>query len=112
MGVDSASSNNSAEKIDLRHVLALMREGNWRAAHDMVQLDATEPGAWLHGLLHVQEGDLEDAEYWFGRAGRNFRSRGTLEEELEQLDAVLKNLPGAAQVLLVQIEARAMRCSG
>jgi hypothetical protein len=112
MGVDSAASSPGAEKIDLRHVLALMLAGNWRAAHDLVQLDTTEPGAWLHGLLHVQEGDLEDAEYWFGRAGRNFRSRGTLDAELEQLDAVLKNWLGAAQVPLVQIEARAMRGSG
>jgi hypothetical protein len=110
MGVDSAASNSSAEKIDLRRVLALMHAGNWRAAHDMVQLDATEPGAWLHGLLHVQEGDLEDAEYWFGRAGRNFRSRGTLDEELERLEAVLENLPGA-QVLLADSETGSMRGS-
>jgi hypothetical protein len=25
-------------------------------------------GAWLHGTLHIQEGDLEDAEYWYGKA--------------------------------------------
>jgi hypothetical protein len=64
----------------------------------------------LHGLLHVQEGDLEDAEYWFGRAGRNFRSRGTLDEELERLEAVLENLPGA-QVLLADSETGSMRGS-
>jgi hypothetical protein len=105
MGVDSAASSSSGEKIDLRRVLALMREGNWRAAHDMVQLDTTEPGAWLHGLLHVQEGDLEDAAYWFGRAGRNFRGRGTLDEELEQLETALKNLP-RAKALPVSIGTR------
>lgn len=77
-------------QIDLRDVLALMRQGNWRAAHDQVQLDTTETGAWLHGLLHVQEGDLEDAEYWFGRAGRDFRQRETLVKELEQLAIVLE----------------------
>lgn len=73
----------------LPHVLSLMRQGEWRAAHDLVQHDDSELGAWLHGLLHVQEGDLEDAEYWFGKAGRSFRSRGTLEEELRRLEAAL-----------------------
>jgi hypothetical protein len=77
---------------DLHHVLALMREGNWRAAHDRVQLDTTELGAWLHGLLHVQEGDLEDAEYWFGHAGRNFRGRRTLDEELALLETKLQDV--------------------
>lgn len=100
MGVDSAASSSDAKKNGLHRVLALMRAGNWRAAHDMVQLDTTEPGAWLHGLLHVQEGDLEDAEYWFGRAGRNFRGRGTLDEELEQLETLLKNFPGAKDLLV------------
>lgn len=95
MDGDSTASNSGAAKIDLRNVLTLMRQGKWRVAHDQVQLDATELGAWLHGLLHVQEGDLEDAEYWFGRAGRNFRHRGTLAEELTQLEMLLKAGPVA-----------------
>jgi hypothetical protein len=36
-----------------------------------------------------QEGDLEDAEYWYGNANRHFRSRGTLEEELALFEAAL-----------------------
>lgn len=71
-----------------------MRDGHWHAAHDLVQLSTTELGAWLHGLLHVQEGDLEDAEYWFGRAGRNFRSRGSLKDELQLLEELLRDSPG------------------
>jgi len=38
----------------------------------------------------VQEGDLEDAEYWYGKAGRHFRSRGTLAQELDLLEAHLR----------------------
>ena len=45
--------------------------------------------AWLHGILHIQEGDLEDAEYWYGKANRNFRERGTLDEEIERFEAQL-----------------------
>ena len=75
----------------LRQVLAHMREKRWKQAHDLVQLDDSQLGAWLHGILHIQEGDLEDAEYWYGKADRHFRSRGTLDEELERLEAALGN---------------------
>lgn len=74
----------------LLQILALMREGQWNEAHNLVQLDESSTAAWLHALLHVQEGDLEDAEYWYDRAGRNFRSRGTLNEELDALEASLR----------------------
>jgi hypothetical protein len=73
----------------LQQVLHHMREKHWNQAHDLVQSDDSLLGAWLHGILHIQEGDLEDAEYWYGKAGRHFRSRGTLDEELERLEATL-----------------------
>lgn len=71
----------------LQQVLAHMRSGNWREAHNLVQSDDSLLAAWLHGILHIQEGDLEDAEYWYGKADRHFRSRGTLDEELERFEA-------------------------
>lgn len=77
----------------LRDVLALMRTGQWNAAHDRVQHCEGLHAAWLHGLLHWQEGDLEDAENWYERAGRRFRQRGTLDEELALLEAALNGPP-------------------
>ncbi len=73
----------------LHDVLAHMRANRWREAHDLVQKDSSELAAWLHGILHIQEGDLEDAEYWYAKAKRNFRSRGTLGEELARFEACL-----------------------
>ena len=73
----------------LQQVLHHMHEKRWNQAHDLVQSDDSLLGAWLHGILHIQEGDLEDAEYWYGKAGRHFRSQGTLDEELERLEAAL-----------------------
>jgi len=78
----------------LRQVLAQMRSGHWSEAHNLVQSDDSELAAWLHGILHIQEGDLEDAEYWYGKAGRNFRARGTLDEELNRFEAELKASEG------------------
>ncbi|MDR7308849.1 hypothetical protein [Rhodoferax saidenbachensis] len=74
----------------LHEVLTHLRAGRWREAHDLVQEDNSESAAWLHGILHIQEGDLEDAEYWYGKANRHFRSRGTLDEELERFEAQLR----------------------
>lgn len=73
----------------LPQILALMRQGQWTQAHDQIQRDSSDLGAWLHALLHLQEGDLEDAQYWYERAGRPFRSRGTLAQELALFEAAL-----------------------
>lgn len=73
----------------LRQVLLHLRQGRWIEAHNLVQSEDSDLAAWLHGILHIQEGDLEDAEYWYGKAGKNFRSRGTLAEEIQRLEAEL-----------------------
>jgi hypothetical protein len=77
----------------LHTVLAQMRLGHWIEAHNLVQSDDSLLAAWLHGILHIQEGDLEDAEYWYGKANRHFRSRGTLDEELASLELAINKFP-------------------
>lgn len=80
----------------LRQVLVHLRAGRWTLAHNLVQSDDSLLGAWLHGIAHIQEGDLEDAEYWYGKANRHFRSRGSLVEELERFEAELPPGDGPA----------------
>ncbi|MEQ9946397.1 hypothetical protein [Pectobacterium aroidearum] len=77
---------------DALEVLHMMRRGLWNEAHNLIQRFSSPEAAWLHGLLHIQEGDLEDAEYWYGVAGRHFRSRGTLSEEMDALNAHLMGI--------------------
>lgn len=73
----------------LRQALVHMRAGRWDEAHTLVQSDESPQAAWLHGILHIQEGDLGNAGYWYGQAMRDFRSRGTVDEELERFEAEL-----------------------
>lgn len=73
----------------LHQVLVHLHAGRWIEAHNLVQSDASPLGAWLHGILHIQEGDLEDAENWYDKANRHFRSRGALAQELERFEAAL-----------------------
>lgn len=43
--------------------------GDWSAAHDAVQPD-TADCAWVHAALHREEGDHDNAAYWYRAAGR------------------------------------------
>ena len=54
----------------LIEALSLCREGKWDAAHKIVQQGNSWLTAWLHGVIHQEEGDLSNALYWFNRAGR------------------------------------------
>lgn len=56
----------------LRAALDQLENGNWDAAHRIVQSDESTAGCWVHGIVHVVEGDLDNARYWYGRAGRAF----------------------------------------
>ena len=85
-------SHSTAE---LQDILELLRAGQWNTAHDRVQHLEGLLAAWLHGILHLQEGDLEDAENWYERAAKRFRQRGTLEQELARFEAALNQEPSA-----------------
>jgi hypothetical protein len=52
--------------------LALLERGDWQQAHAIVQQHDTQYAAWLHGIVHVLEGDRDNARYWYRRAERTF----------------------------------------
>lgn len=53
-----------------------LEAGDWEAAHAIVQSDSTANGRWAHGIVHIMEGDLRNAGYWYGRAGRTMPGSG------------------------------------
>jgi hypothetical protein len=46
--------------------------GVWQDAHTIVQRLESREAYWLHGIVHILEGDLGNARYWYGRAQRAF----------------------------------------
>jgi hypothetical protein len=73
---------------DLRQAVAHLERGDWRAAHGIVQKDESSPLAcWAHGIAHLMEGDLSNARYWYGQAGRAFPPEPSAETEVRKLKA-------------------------
>ena len=58
--------------------------GDWDAAHSVAQELDDDSGAWIHAYLHRKEGDLDNAAYWYHRAGRPVAS-DALDAEWERL---------------------------
>ena len=70
----------------LRSALAHLEKGDWKAAHEIVQKDEeSELSCWAHGIVHVMEGDLSNARYWYGQAKRAFPQPYSVPEEIAAL---------------------------
>ena len=74
----------------LRSAVALLEQGDWRAAHEIVQKDEDSPlSCWAHGIVHVMEGDLANARYWYREAKRPYPTNYSLPAEIAALKAAL-----------------------
>jgi Tfp pilus assembly protein PilF len=70
----------------LGEALAHLERGDWQAAHEIVQKDEESPLAcWAHGIVHLMEGDVSNARYWYREAGRAFPKKVSIEEEIRTL---------------------------
>lgn len=83
---------------DLSKALTLLRNGDWEAAHRIVQRDEESPLArWAHGIVHMMEGDLSNARYWYRQAKRDFPGVPSIPEEIEALSARLLRSRGTRE---------------
>ena len=70
----------------LRSAVTLLEQGDWQAAHKIVQEDEESPlSCWAHGIVHVLEGDLPNARYWYGQAKRAFPKDYSVPDEIAAL---------------------------
>jgi hypothetical protein len=61
---------------------------DWKAAHAIVMAHEDVACAWVHAHLHRVEGDLDNARYWYERAGRR-PARGAFDAERTAIAAAL-----------------------
>ena len=74
----------------LRSAVEHLERGDWRAAHRIVQKDEESPlSCWAHGIVHVMEGDLPNARYWYRQAKRLFPNEFSVAAEIAALKELL-----------------------
>jgi len=76
---------------EVARAVALLEKGDWQAAHKIVQADEDSALAcWAHGIVHLMEGDVSNARYWYREAKRPFPKAPAVPREIEQLRAALR----------------------
>ncbi|HEY6241626.1 MAG TPA: hypothetical protein VIW78_12425 [Burkholderiales bacterium] len=79
---------------DHRQALAHLRRKEWDKAHEIV-MDLEDKLAYrMHGLVHFIEDDLENARYWYGRAGVPFGR--SVASEIKEIAALFTSRAAAA----------------
>lgn len=74
----------------LRSAVAHLERGDWQAAHAIVQKDEESAlSCWAHGIVHVMEGDLANARYWYREAKRPFPEEYSVAVEIAALKDAL-----------------------
>jgi hypothetical protein len=71
---------------DLAAAVTLLERGDWQGAHAIVQKDEDSMLAcWAHGIVHLMEGDLANARYWYREARRDFPGTDGVAGEISAL---------------------------
>jgi hypothetical protein len=66
----------------LSRAMRLLEQGQWQPAHEIVQKEHSPLAAWLHGIVHILEGDLRNAQGWYKRADRAFPGADAVRGEI------------------------------
>ena len=66
--------------------LWLAKKDRWDESHDVVNEIPSSMGSWIHAHLHLIEGDLGNAAYWYNRASvPSRRNQSEIPAEWEEL---------------------------
>jgi hypothetical protein len=88
------SGESGASKDALSRAVELLATGAWQQAHEIVQRDKSALAAWLHGIVHTLEGDLDNARYWYRNADRPFPGPAAVQQEIAAARARVQDEAG------------------
>lgn len=73
--------------------LWLVRNDRWEESHNVAQDIDTSMGSWIHAHLHLIEGDIGNAGYWYRRAGKLASNIEQRQEEWRTIVAAVFEAP-------------------
>jgi hypothetical protein len=76
------TAGEPSAKEALIRAIDLLGAGDWQSAHTIVQQEKSPLGSWLHGIVHILEGDLDNARGWYRRANRPFPVPAAAQDEI------------------------------
>jgi hypothetical protein len=76
------SPKDASSKEALARAVELCAGGQWQEAHEIVQKDESMLAAWIHGIVHILEGDLRNAEGWYRKTDRAYPGPEALQTEI------------------------------
>ena len=85
--VFAASPLEAAPTRALR-ALWFAKQDDWHKAHEEAQAGHDAACAWVHAMLHRDEGDQFNAEYWYRQANKP-AYRGSIADERDAMIATL-----------------------
>jgi hypothetical protein len=77
----------------LHEAIAHLRRGDRDLAHAIVRRDLSPLSCRAHGIVHLQEGDVGNAQYGYGRAGRTLARDGDPRAGIEALARAWEDRP-------------------
>ena len=78
MDTSKETSSNEA----LARAVDLLAGGEWQQAHEIVQKDNSALAAWIHGIVHILEGDLDNAQGWYRKTDRAYPGPEAVQAEI------------------------------
>jgi hypothetical protein len=91
LNLKTLKNTSKAEDLASDHLRALWYDlnGDWDAAHRIVQKMSDAPAMWIHAYLHRKEPDISNAKYWYRNAGKPYPGEISFEAEAETILADL-----------------------
>jgi Flp pilus assembly protein TadD len=77
----------------LKEAVAYLQRGDWQKAHELVDDDGSPLGCWAHGIVHLLEGDVANARYWFQHAQRAVPRASEVKDEIAALAEAATRAP-------------------
>jgi len=91
MDIQTLRQTPDPDSLPSDHLRALWYDlnGDWDAAHRIVQQMFDRPAMWIHAYLHRKEPDRWNATYWYGRADQPYPEGLGFEQEAATILAAL-----------------------